>query len=462
MGIVRQIKNVTGGYSSSQKLVRDITANDDSIPNRSDMREVAELTHEDHELIMIMDILDKRLNDKGKYWRHINKALMLLDYLVRNGSDGVVQWCHENLYLVKTLREYHHRDENGRELGSDIRKRAKDLTSLIMDRAKLNDVRSGRGRKGRPSRYREPEDAPRTPRRPNGAEDDDIARALELSKRTAAEEEEKRRMAGRTDNSLQSAYDLQMQNQAEANLLFQQQQQQAAAEEAALAQAQADYLAQQQLAQQEAQRLYEMQMAQQQQEAYLQQQLQQQQLQQLQMQQQQEELMRQQQQEQERQSMSPLKTGSNNPFAAFNAQQQQKQEAPKPAVPLETTPTGSKPRLHRQSTFDKEHMDRLDQILSLDAPMDTFGNTGMAKMPAQHTQNTGFVNSSGHGLTQTLTARRTGLSSNPFIPTGTTGQSPAKNNPQYTGIASTQMQPAHTGYGFGNANHSSSTNLIDL
>lgn len=459
MGIVRQIKNVTGGYSSSQKLVRDITANDDSIPNRSDMREVAELTHEEHELFMIMDVLDKRLNDKGKYWRHINKALMLLDYLVRHGSDGVIRWCQENLYVVKTLREYHHRDESGREHGSDIRKRAKDLTSLIMDKAKLSDVRSGRGRR---RRSREESSKPRTPRRPTGGEDDEMARALELSKQTAAAEDEKRRMAGGTDNSMQSAYELQMQNQAEANMLFQQQQQQAAAEEAALAQAQADYLAQQQMAQAEAQRLYEMQMAQQQQEAYLQQQMAQQQQLQLQMQQQQqEELLRQQQQDQERQNIQPLKTGSNNPFAAFNAQQQKAQETP--AVPLETTPTGSKPRLHRQSTFDREHMDRLDQILSLDAPMDTFGNTGMAKMPSQHTQNTGFVNSSGHGLTQTLTARRTGLSSNPFIPQqpGATGQSPNKNNPQYTGIAATQMQPAHTGYGFGNANHSSS-NLIDL
>ena len=35
-------------------------------------------------------MMDKRLNDKGKNWRHVFKALTLLDYILHAGSENVV------------------------------------------------------------------------------------------------------------------------------------------------------------------------------------------------------------------------------------------------------------------------------------------------------------------------------------------------------------------------------------
>ncbi len=36
-----------------------------------------------------MNVIWRRLNDQGKYWRHVYKSLLLLDYLLRNGTDQV-------------------------------------------------------------------------------------------------------------------------------------------------------------------------------------------------------------------------------------------------------------------------------------------------------------------------------------------------------------------------------------
>lgn len=36
------------------------------------------------------EMMDKRLNDKGKNWRHVFKCLTLLDYLLHGGSENVV------------------------------------------------------------------------------------------------------------------------------------------------------------------------------------------------------------------------------------------------------------------------------------------------------------------------------------------------------------------------------------
>jgi hypothetical protein len=37
----------------------------------------------------IMQMIWKRLNDHGKNWRHVYKALVLLEYLIKTGSEKV-------------------------------------------------------------------------------------------------------------------------------------------------------------------------------------------------------------------------------------------------------------------------------------------------------------------------------------------------------------------------------------
>ena len=43
----------------------------------------------------IMQMIWKRLNDHGKNWRHVYKALVLLEYLIKTGSEKVGKvLCH--------------------------------------------------------------------------------------------------------------------------------------------------------------------------------------------------------------------------------------------------------------------------------------------------------------------------------------------------------------------------------
>lgn len=67
----------------------------------------------------VMDMLDKRLNDKGKNWRHVLKSLKVLDYCLHEGSELVVTWARKNIYVIKTLREFQYIDEEGRDVGQN-------------------------------------------------------------------------------------------------------------------------------------------------------------------------------------------------------------------------------------------------------------------------------------------------------------------------------------------------------
>lgn len=64
-------------------------------------------------------MIDKRLNDKGKNWRHVLKALKVLDYCLHEGSELVVTWARQSIYIIKTLREFQYIDEEGRDVGQN-------------------------------------------------------------------------------------------------------------------------------------------------------------------------------------------------------------------------------------------------------------------------------------------------------------------------------------------------------
>ncbi|KAF2434565.1 ENTH-domain-containing protein [Tothia fuscella] len=204
--VVRSIKNVTKGFTTPQIKVRNATSNDPWGPVGSDMAEIAQLTFADTGTFYeIMDILDKRLNDKGKNWRHVLKALKVLDYCLHEGSELVVTWARKNIYVIKTLREFQHIDEEGRDVGQNIRVSAKELTALIMDeerlRAERSDRKSWKSRvTGLDDSNSPPHDAPR--RRTRALEDDDeeLRRAIEASRSEAEQDEAKRRReAGKTE-----------------------------------------------------------------------------------------------------------------------------------------------------------------------------------------------------------------------------------------------------------------------
>jgi len=145
-GVVRSIKNVTKGYSSVQVKVRNATSNEAWGPSGSDMSEIAKVTYNSsQDFYDVMDMLDKRLNDKGKNWRHVLKSLKVLDYCLHEGSELVVTWARKNIYIIKTLREFIYLDDEGRDVGASIRSSAKELTSLILDEERLRAERQNRG-----------------------------------------------------------------------------------------------------------------------------------------------------------------------------------------------------------------------------------------------------------------------------------------------------------------------------
>lgn len=138
-GLRRNIKNVAHNYTDAQVLyrllsmymftvfakkkfnqtppqvkVREATSNDPWGPSSTQMSEIADLTYNMVSWSLciispssniyqvafseIMQMIWKRLNDHGKNWRHVYKALVLLEYLIKTGSEKVKITVASNKY----------------------------------------------------------------------------------------------------------------------------------------------------------------------------------------------------------------------------------------------------------------------------------------------------------------------------------------------------------------------------
>lgn len=166
-------------------------------------------------------------------------------------------------------------------------------------------------------------------------------------------------------------------------------------------------------------------------------------------------------QQQQYDALKPAPTGSNNPFASSFNRPQVQQQSTQPTLSTlaeqQATTQFSQPPYNPVSSYSSpqgpptpqkdqnpQHA-RLNALLASGEGMDTFGNVGDLRIPAQHTAPGTFVNSSGQGLTR-LHAAQTG--SNPFFNQQFTG-APAVTQQNFSaggfGASQNRLIPAQTG-----------------
>lgn len=185
-----------------------------------------------NDFVEIMEMLDKRLNDKGKNWRHVFKSLTLLDYCLHAGSQNCILYFKENIYIIKTLKEFQYLDESGKDQGANgqslthstptpshslshslVRQKAKDITNLLLDESRLSTQRKSRANmKDRlsnnpndpPSKSSFEQDRP-SPNSSSNRPSDDMANAIEASKRSAQDDAARAKRNGQSDDDLATA-----------------------------------------------------------------------------------------------------------------------------------------------------------------------------------------------------------------------------------------------------------------
>ncbi|TKY64749.1 Clathrin interactor EPSIN 3 [Spatholobus suberectus] len=124
-----------------EQKVLDATSNEPWGPHGSLLADIAQATRNPHEYQMIMAVIWKRINDTGKNWRHVYKALTVLEYLVAHGSERVIDEIREHAYQISTLSDFQYIDSSGRDQGNNVRKKSQSLVVLVNDKERIIEVR---------------------------------------------------------------------------------------------------------------------------------------------------------------------------------------------------------------------------------------------------------------------------------------------------------------------------------
>eukprot|EP00013_Stygamoeba_regulata_P028706 CAMPEP_0177664994 /NCGR_PEP_ID=MMETSP0447-20121125/20810_1 /TAXON_ID=0 /ORGANISM="Stygamoeba regulata, Strain BSH-02190019" /LENGTH=612 /DNA_ID=CAMNT_0019171043 /DNA_START=238 /DNA_END=2072 /DNA_ORIENTATION=- len=139
--LYKSSKNVVMNVPEIKVKVREATNNEKWGPSGTQMREIASATHSYEHFPLIMETIWARLSSPAKVWRHIYKALLLLDYLIKNGAEQVVREARVKIVEIQTLMDFHHIDEKGKDVGISVRERAKILVDLLHDTHRISAER---------------------------------------------------------------------------------------------------------------------------------------------------------------------------------------------------------------------------------------------------------------------------------------------------------------------------------
>ncbi|KAM6970103.1 clathrin interactor 1-like [Aplochiton taeniatus] len=140
--LVDKATNVVMNYSEIESKVREATNDDPWGPSGQLMGEIAKSTFMYEQFPEVMNMLWTRmLKDNKKNWRRVYKALLLLAYLIRNGSERVVTSAREHIYDLRSLENYHFIDESGKDQGINVRQKVKEMVEFVQDDDRLREER---------------------------------------------------------------------------------------------------------------------------------------------------------------------------------------------------------------------------------------------------------------------------------------------------------------------------------
>lgn len=122
--------------SDMEAKVREATNNEPWGAPTTLMAQIAAATYNYREREEVLSFIFRRFTEKAaNAWRQIYKSLQLLDYLLKNGSERIIDDVRANLSLIQMLKSFHYIDSKGRDQGINVRNRCKNLIAFLNDDA---------------------------------------------------------------------------------------------------------------------------------------------------------------------------------------------------------------------------------------------------------------------------------------------------------------------------------------
>ena len=129
-------------YTETEIKVRNATNEQPWGPTGQQMSELAAISMSGVHFAELMGTLWSRMYQDNltgnRNWRRTYKSLLLLDYLIKNGSEQIVTAAQSKIQLLRRLENYVFVEkQSGKDTGSNVRQKAKKLIELLSDNDRI-------------------------------------------------------------------------------------------------------------------------------------------------------------------------------------------------------------------------------------------------------------------------------------------------------------------------------------
>ncbi|KAG2388211.1 hypothetical protein C9374_001061 [Naegleria lovaniensis] len=138
---IKQIKNTVLQMTPLEIKVRECTSNDPWGVKQTDKLEVADHTFNYEDFKLIMSVIRIRLADVGKDWRHVQKGIQLMEFLVIHGSERCLDEARDMTSLIRHLKNFKYVDDEGKDWGVNVRDAAKHFLEFIKNEEAIKEER---------------------------------------------------------------------------------------------------------------------------------------------------------------------------------------------------------------------------------------------------------------------------------------------------------------------------------
>ncbi|KAH8852542.1 Clathrin interactor 1 [Schistosoma japonicum] len=140
--IADKVSNIMMNYTDVELKVREATNDEICFPHGHLLQKLADYTYAHETCLEVMSNLLKRMHSDNRCsWRRVYKSLIVLAFLLRNGSDYLVQGARDHIYDIRTLESFRFFDENGKDQGMNVRIKVQEVIDLLQDPDKLQQER---------------------------------------------------------------------------------------------------------------------------------------------------------------------------------------------------------------------------------------------------------------------------------------------------------------------------------
>ncbi|XP_062226611.1 clathrin interactor EPSIN 1-like [Phragmites australis] len=124
-----------------EQKVLDATSDEPWGPHGTALSELAHATKKFSECQMVMNVLWTRLTERGSKWRHVYKALTIIEYLIANGSERAVDDILDHYSKISVLSSFEYVEPNGKDAGINVRKKVETIVGILNDKERIKAVR---------------------------------------------------------------------------------------------------------------------------------------------------------------------------------------------------------------------------------------------------------------------------------------------------------------------------------